>query len=77
MSVLGTTKHSSCNQCIGTWQYSHIVLYCIHLLSEIRIRFGLKSSSVPPVNTVPHGGQIKSLWERSLFTTFPSDHEVI
>ena len=29
------------------------------------------------VNTVPHGGQIKSLWERSLFTTFPSDHEVV
>ena len=25
---LGTTKHSSCN-CINTWQYSCIVLYCI------------------------------------------------
>ena len=30
MSVLGTTKHSSCNQCIDTWQYSYIV-YCIVL----------------------------------------------
>ena len=29
------------------------------------------------VNIVPHGGQIKSLWERSLFTTFLSDHEVV
>ena len=28
MSVPGTTKHSSCN-CIDTWQYSCIVLYCI------------------------------------------------
>ena len=26
MSVLGTTKHSSCNQCIDTWQSSGIVL---------------------------------------------------
>ena len=26
MSVLGTTKHSSCNQCIDTWQYSYIVI---------------------------------------------------
>ena len=25
MSVLGTAKHSSCNQCIDTWQYSCIV----------------------------------------------------
>ena len=25
MSVLGTTKHSSCNRCIDTWQYSYIV----------------------------------------------------
>ena len=28
MSVLGTTKHSSCNQWIDTWHYSYIVLYC-------------------------------------------------
>ena len=28
MSVLGTTEHSSCNQCIDIWQYSCIVLYC-------------------------------------------------
>ena len=27
MSVLGTTKHSSCN-CIDTWQKSYFVLYC-------------------------------------------------
>ena len=27
MSVLGTTKHSSCNQCVDTWHYSYIVLY--------------------------------------------------
>ena len=26
MSVLGTAKHSSCNQCIDTWQSSCIVL---------------------------------------------------
>ena len=26
MSVLGTTKYYSCNQCIDTWQESYIVL---------------------------------------------------
>ena len=26
MSVLGTTKHSPCNQCIDTWQQSCIIL---------------------------------------------------
>ena len=41
MSVHGTTKHSSCNQCIDTWQYSYIILYCIVLgrLSPRRLWF--------------------------------------
>ena len=29
MSVLGTTKRSSCSQCIDTWQSSDIALCCI------------------------------------------------
>ena len=35
MSVLDTTKQSSCNHCIDTWQWSYIVLYS---LSQKRVR---------------------------------------
>ena len=46
MSVLGTTKHSLCN-CIDTWQYSCVVLYCI------RFPLGVFSPScLPPVADV-------------------------
>ena len=35
MSVLGTTKHSSCNQCIDTWQESYcMVLYMCACVGE-------------------------------------------
>ena len=55
------------------WQLA-IQSYCIVFINWVKLESDLdSSSSVPPV---PHGGQIKSLWERSLFTTFPSDHQM-
>ena len=38
MSVLGTTKHSSCNQCIDTWQYSCIIVYSKLLSVQLEFR---------------------------------------
>ena len=37
MSVLGTTKHSSCNQCIDTWQQSYIVFLVPALTKRKRL----------------------------------------
>ena len=45
----------------GKYQLRSNLAICIHL----NIGFRLKSSSIPPVNTMQHGGLFESLWEHS------------
>ena len=51
-------EHSAC-QNSTTWWSDRNEADCNHLIAGI----SPKSSSIPPVITAPHGGQIESLWD--------------